>query len=69
MGRLVKLEGKAPKVISEKEAKFPIGVCTCGLSHNFPFCDGSHKRTEDEEEGVVYVYDGNTRVKVESLKS
>ena len=62
--RLVKLEGKAPKVITEEEAKFPIGVCTCGLSSNFPFCDGSHKRTEDEETGFVYVYDKNTRVKV-----
>jgi len=64
MARLVKLEGKAPKVINEEEAEFPIGICTCGLSSNFPFCDGSHKRTEDEEEGGIYAYDVNSRVKL-----
>ena len=62
--RLVKLAGKAPKIITENEAQFPIGICTCGLSKNFPFCDGSHKRTEDEESGVVYIYDENARVQV-----
>jgi CDGSH-type Zn-finger protein len=64
MARLVKLEGKEPKVITEEEAKFPIGICTCGLSANFPFCDGSHKRCADEEEGSLYVYDANSRVRV-----
>lgn len=63
--RLVKLSGKAPKNITENEMKFPIGICTCGLSKNFPFCDGAHKRTEDEESGVIYIYDENTRVKVQ----
>ena len=29
----------------------------CGLSKNQPFCDGSHKKTRDEEEGKVYEYD------------
>lgn len=64
MARLVRMEGKAPKVINEEEAKFPIGICTCGLSSNFPFCDGSHKRTEDEEEKGIYVYDENSRVRL-----
>ncbi|WP_373468453.1 hypothetical protein [Acidianus infernus] len=32
------------------------------MSRNKPFCDGSHKRTLDEEEGSVYVYDENGRI-------
>tara|TARA_A100001037_G_scaffold294026_1_gene311290 strand:+ start:170 stop:400 length:231 start_codon:yes stop_codon:yes gene_type:complete len=32
------------------------GICMCGLSSNLPFCNGSHRKTEDEEEGVLYTY-------------
>lgn len=62
MARLVKLEGKEPlEVEAGDESKW---ICTCGLSANFPFCDGSHKRAEDEEEGSVYVYDEESRVRL-----
>ncbi|WP_440008478.1 CDGSH iron-sulfur domain-containing protein [Halomicrococcus sp. SG-WS-1] len=43
--------------------KGDVAVCLCGLSDDYPFCDGSHRVTEDEEEGVVYRYeDGERRV-------
>ncbi len=45
-----------------------IAVCRCGLSDEFPLCDGSHRQTEAEEEGVRYKYvDGERRV-VEEIR-
>jgi len=42
------------KMKTAKNAPYPVEVikdqtyywCTCGLSENQPFCDGSHQRTE-----------------------
>ena len=31
--------------------------CACGQSKNQPFCDGSHKRVTEEEDGKTYEYD------------
>jgi CDGSH-type Zn-finger protein len=36
-----------------------VAVCLCGLSADRPFCDGSHRATEDEEPGVRYKYAGD----------
>jgi CDGSH-type Zn-finger protein len=42
--------------------KGDVAVCLCGLSDDSPFCDGSHRATEDEEAGVRYKYvDGERR--------
>jgi len=44
------------------EEKGDVAVCLCGLSDEYPFCDGSHRATEGEEEGVRYKYvDGERR--------
>ena len=46
MARLVRLEATEP--IELKPQPRSVWICACGLSSNFPFCDGSHRRTRDE---------------------
>ena len=43
----------------------PVFVCACGLSQNFPFCDGAHEACKSEEDGKVYVYDAERKTVVE----
>ncbi|MCS6997989.1 MAG: CDGSH iron-sulfur domain-containing protein [Aquificaceae bacterium] len=62
MARLVKLVEKAPYKLEAGEETYYL--CQCGLSKKFPFCDGSHKRTKDEEGGKLYLYDENTRIEI-----
>ena len=45
------------KPIEIKPQEKSVWICACGLSKNQPFCDGSHKRVADEEDGKVYEYD------------
>jgi CDGSH-type Zn-finger protein len=61
MARLVKHERNGPYEIPEG-TELPAYICGCGLSRNKPFCDGSHKKTRDENPGETYIYDQNGRV-------
>jgi len=63
MARLVKHDRNLPYEIPEG-TELPIFICGCGLSKNKPFCDGSHRKTQDEAASEIYAYDENGRVPV-----
>jgi CDGSH-type Zn-finger protein len=61
MSRLVELDATGPRKLDESDLdpeKGDIAVCQCGLSDQFPFCDGTHRETTDERDGVCYRYVG-----------
>ncbi|MFP4175158.1 MAG: CDGSH iron-sulfur domain-containing protein [Halobacteriales archaeon] len=67
MARLVEHEADGPLILDEDDIddeKGDIAVCLCGLSDNRPFCDGSHRATEDEKDGKVYRYEDGERHEV-----
>ncbi len=62
MARLVKYTAKEPYKLEAGGKTYYI--CQCGLTKNVPFCDGTHKKAKDEEEGKLYIYDENGRVEI-----
>lgn len=73
MAREVTHDARGPDVLDKDDLDENDGrvfICRCGLSDDKPFCDSSHKRTTDEEEGVVYKYendDENERHEIEEI--
>lgn len=55
MARLVRITATGPiKIEPQPKAIF---VCACGLTQTPPFCDGHHKRCQQELPGKLYRYD------------
>ena len=62
MTREVTHEATGPLRLDESDLddeKGDVAVCLCGLSEAYPFCDGSHRVTEDESDGVRYKYESD----------
>lgn len=56
MARIIIHRGKGPIPVKDRRGITVAAICTCGLSKKYPFCDGSHIKTKDEEEDKIYVY-------------
>ena len=60
MARLIRHDATGPRKLDADDIdpeKGNIAVCECGLSAAYPFCDGSHRATDDESAGTVYRYE------------
>lgn len=70
MAREVRHTATGPLKIDEDDfddEKDNVALCLCGLSDDYPFCDGTHHATRDEKEDVVYRYEDDERRVVEEI--
>ena len=63
MPRLIRHDRTGPIKIEPQDK--PIFICGCGLSQNFPFCDGAHKTCVNEDVNTLYVYDAERKQVIE----
>lgn len=56
MTRIVQLEDHKPLLVKKAEMTEDVWICRCGLSADWPYCDGTHKKTFGEQPGKLYKY-------------
>lgn len=62
MAREITHTDSGPYIVTPEdidEEKGDVAICMCGLSRDYPFCDGSHQVTEDEDADARYKYPGD----------
>ncbi|MFB6110329.1 MAG: CDGSH iron-sulfur domain-containing protein [Halodesulfurarchaeum sp.] len=61
MPREITHEATGPEKIdaADIESDGGVAICMCGLSADYPFCDGSHAATSDEDPDTHYKYEGD----------
>lgn len=59
MARLIRSDRDGPIRIDPQDK--PVFICGCGLTGDFPYCDGSHKHCKNEKPGNIYKYDPKTK--------
>lgn len=62
MPREITHDARGPYRIDESDIdaeKGDVAICMCGLSAEYPFCDGSHAATADEDPDVRYKYEND----------
>jgi len=57
MARMIRHDATGPQEIKPAADGKSAWVCMCGLSRNYPLCDGAHAAARKEEAGKLYVYD------------
>lgn len=62
MARLVRHDATGPRKLDPSDVdpeEGDVAVCQCGLSAEYPFCDGSHRTTRNEDADECYRYEGD----------
>ncbi|MDY6817675.1 MAG: CDGSH iron-sulfur domain-containing protein [Halobacteriales archaeon] len=62
MSRLIEHDATGPRKLDASDLhpeKGDIAICQCGLSAEYPFCDGSHRATSEEDPERLYRYDND----------